>query len=342
MHQAQPAPRRSVPAAEAPAVESFELTILIPCLNEAATIAARVSDARGCLERSGVSGEVLVADNGSIDGSHALAARAGARVVLAMERGRAAALQAGVAEARGRYIILGGDGGAWDAERLDLMLAALRDGAGRVEGDRFGGLRGFSREAIDGLALQDPGTPFASQVPAPLQPDDGDRPLDLRLLHDGARRLFLYPGLTLVAVGLFGAAMLLGGPVELTSSVRLGGPALVAACFSLLLGAQLVLFQALARRHGSVEGLLPARQASRDFLLGAGVETILCAAAVLLLAGLGGVCWAFSLSIGAGGAPGAGAAALRLLTVSLTGAALGLQLGSAGLLASILTLRRAA
>ena len=68
----------------------MELTILMPCLNEAATVARCVAKARGFLERAGIAGEVLVADNGSDDGSPALAERAGARVVRVAERGNAA------------------------------------------------------------------------------------------------------------------------------------------------------------------------------------------------------------------------------------------------------------
>src|SRR2546423_13083096 len=84
--------------------EEIEVSVVMPCLNEARTVAACVSKAARCLEELGVRGEVVVADNGSTDGSQDLARRAGARVVHAPERGYGAALRAGIAAARGRYV----------------------------------------------------------------------------------------------------------------------------------------------------------------------------------------------------------------------------------------------
>ena len=85
----------------------LELTILMPCLNEAETIEVCVRKARDYLERSGVVGEVLVADNGSTDGSQGLALAAGARVAMVLEKGYGAALMGGIREAHGRYIVMG-------------------------------------------------------------------------------------------------------------------------------------------------------------------------------------------------------------------------------------------
>ncbi|MEY4793469.1 MAG: hypothetical protein RL724_405, partial [Pseudomonadota bacterium] len=83
----------------------IELTILMPCLNEAETLAICIEKALGFLRRSGISGEVLIADNGSSDGSQEIAARLGARVTHVPEKGYGAALIAGIAAARGRYVI---------------------------------------------------------------------------------------------------------------------------------------------------------------------------------------------------------------------------------------------
>src|SRR5215472_17685794 len=80
--------------------DALELTILMPCLNEAETVATCVRKARGFLERTGIAGEVLVADNGSTDGSVALAASSGARVIAVAKRGYGSALHAGIGEAR--------------------------------------------------------------------------------------------------------------------------------------------------------------------------------------------------------------------------------------------------
>ena len=119
-----------------------ELTILMPCLNEAATVGRCIAKARGFLERAGIAGEVLVADNGSDDGSAALAHQAGARVVQVPERGYGAALAAGIASARGRYVIMGDADDSYDFGRLEGFVAKLRDGYPLVMGNRFrGGIR---------------------------------------------------------------------------------------------------------------------------------------------------------------------------------------------------------
>ncbi|MEY3251195.1 MAG: hypothetical protein RL227_168, partial [Pseudomonadota bacterium] len=87
--------------------EAVELTILMPCLNEARTLEACISKAHKFLARLGIAGEVLVADNGSKDGSPLLARKLGARVIEVTERGYGAALNAGIKAARGRYVVMG-------------------------------------------------------------------------------------------------------------------------------------------------------------------------------------------------------------------------------------------
>jgi glycosyltransferase involved in cell wall biosynthesis len=119
-----------------------ELTILMPCLNEAATVGTCIAKARGFLERAGIAGEVLVADNGSDDGSAALAQQAGARVVEVPERGYGAALAAGIAAARGRYVIMGDADDSYDFSRIEPFVEKLRQGYPLVVGNRFrGGIR---------------------------------------------------------------------------------------------------------------------------------------------------------------------------------------------------------
>ena len=126
-----------------------ELTILMPCLNEAATVATCVVKAREFLKRARVQGEVLVADNGSTDGSVALAEQAGARVVAVTERGYGAALRAGIAAARGRYVIMGDADDSYDFSQLDAFLGALRAGHPLVMGNRFrGGIRPGAMPAL--------------------------------------------------------------------------------------------------------------------------------------------------------------------------------------------------
>ena len=117
----------------------YELTILMPCLNEAETIEVCVRKARAFLERSGVSGEVLIADNGSTDGSQALATAAGARVVPVSERGYGAALLGGIRAAQSTYIVMGDADDSYDFSNLMPFLEKLRTGEDLVMGNRFKG-----------------------------------------------------------------------------------------------------------------------------------------------------------------------------------------------------------
>ena len=129
-------------AAEALEARALELTILMPCLNEAETVATCVRKARDFLERTGIAGEVLVADNGSSDGSIELARQAGARVVPVSRRGYGSALLGGVESARGRFVIMGDADDSYDFSNLDAFVESLRAGNTLVIGHRFrGGIR---------------------------------------------------------------------------------------------------------------------------------------------------------------------------------------------------------
>lgn len=119
-----------------------ELTILMPCLNEAETVALCVQKARRFLARAGVAGEVLVADNGSTDGSPELARKMGARVIPVAARGYGSALMAGIEAARGRYVVMADADDSYDLSQLDGFLESLRAGNALVIGHRFrGGIR---------------------------------------------------------------------------------------------------------------------------------------------------------------------------------------------------------
>jgi len=179
----------------------MELTILMPCLNEAETVGICVDKALAFLRRAGVDGEVLIADNGSSDGSLAVAESRGARVVPVRERGYGAALSGGIASARGRYIVMGDADDSYDFSRLDGFLDELRNGADLVMGNRFKagirprampalhrwlgnpllsyigrrlfriqvndfhcGLRGANTQSIRALNLRTPGMEFASEM----------------------------------------------------------------------------------------------------------------------------------------------------------------------------------
>src|SRR5450432_1197081 len=127
---------QSLRPAEEPTAAPLELTILMPCLNEAETIATCVAKAQSFLARTGIAGEVLIADNGSTDGSVALAQRGGARIVAVPERGYGAALRAGTAAASGRFVVMSNADDSYDFSRLDLFVAKLREGCDLVMGNR--------------------------------------------------------------------------------------------------------------------------------------------------------------------------------------------------------------
>ena len=117
----------------------LEVTVLLPCLNEAETLEVCVRKALGSLAALGVRGEVLVSDNGSTDGSQEIAQRAGARVVHAPRRGYGAALIAGIGAARGRYVIMADADDSYDLENLGPFVEKLRAGHDVVMGNRFRG-----------------------------------------------------------------------------------------------------------------------------------------------------------------------------------------------------------
>src|SRR5882762_8329372 len=116
-----------------------ELSILMPCLNEARTLGACISKAQNFLEKNGVSGEVIVADNGSTDGSIEIAATLNARVVNVPVCGYGAALAAGIEAAKGKYVIMGDSDESYDFSALTPFIEKLRDGYDLVMGNRYRG-----------------------------------------------------------------------------------------------------------------------------------------------------------------------------------------------------------
>jgi hypothetical protein len=115
----------------------MELTIVMPCLNEAETLATCIQNARLGIERAGVSGEVLVADNGSIDGSVAIAEKAGARVVHVRSKGYGSALRGGIEAAQGRWVIMGDADDSYDFSQIDGFVEKFREGYDLVMGCRL-------------------------------------------------------------------------------------------------------------------------------------------------------------------------------------------------------------
>ena len=195
-----PQPSRH-PVHEALGTRALELSILMPCLNEAETLEGCIRAAGGWLSSSGCAGEIVVADNGSTDGSVEIAERCGARVVHVPMRGYGAALYFGSRAAPGRYIIMGDSDLSYDFSDLSPFVDRLRAGDDLVMGNRFRGgiapgamplknryfgnpllsalgrlffrapigdfycgLRGFSKEAFERMDLRTTGMEFASEM----------------------------------------------------------------------------------------------------------------------------------------------------------------------------------
>jgi hypothetical protein len=298
-------------------VPDLELSIVLPCLNEAETLAVCIDKAKGFLERSGVIGEVIVADNGSTDASRDIAEERGAVVVPVATRGYGAALSGGIRAAKGRFVIMADADDSYDLSSLDPFVAKLRDNYELVMGNRFKGgikpgampplhrylgnpvlstvgrmffssavgdfhcgLRGFNRHAVERLNLRTTGMEFASEmvvkatlaelriteVPTTLSPDGRSRPPHLRSWRDGWRHLrfllmyaprwlFLYPGLSLVALGLLAFVLVLPGPFRL-GSVSLDVHTLVVGMAAIVVGAQVLMFFVLAKQYAIGAGLL--------------------------------------------------------------------------------------
>lgn len=123
----------------APVEHSLELSVVMPCLNEAETLELCIAKALRALDDLNISGEVIVADNGSTDGSQAIGARTGARVVSVEAKGYGNALMGGINTARGEFIIMGDADDSYDFSNLSPFIENLRAGCDLVMGNRFKG-----------------------------------------------------------------------------------------------------------------------------------------------------------------------------------------------------------
>ena len=325
-----------------------ELTVVMPCLNEAETLAVCVDKALAALRENGIVGEVVVADNGSTDGSQQIAADHGARVIPVPVRGYGAALNAGITAARGQYVLMADADDSYNFAHIPRFLAELRKGADLVMGNRFRGgigpgampflhrylgnpvlsqlgrtlfstpigdfhcgMRAFSRDAYDRLALRTTGMEFASEmvvnasllkqtiveVPTTLQKDGRSRPPHLKTWRDGWRHLrfllmysprwlFLFPGLALMLGGFALMAWLLPAERPL-GHINLGVDTLAYAAAAVLLGFQLVFFGVAAKVFAITEGLLPEDESFQRWFRFVNLETGLIAGVLLVLIGLG-------------------------------------------------------
>jgi glycosyltransferase involved in cell wall biosynthesis len=184
--------------------DSIELTILMPCLNEAETLARCIEKAKLGIQRAGVRGEILIADNGSTDGSQTIAEKSGARVVNVKEKGYGSALIGGICAASGEWILMGDADDSYDFSDITgfvkkfqagdelIMGCRLPGGGGTISPgampwknrwignpilsfigrlffkcpahDFHAGLRGFTKTTFDALDLQTTGMEFASEM----------------------------------------------------------------------------------------------------------------------------------------------------------------------------------
>jgi len=178
-----------------------ELSVVMPCLNEAETLAVCIKKAQDYFNREGINGEVVIADNGSTDGSQDIAIKLNARVVDVPEKGYGSALNGGILAADGTYVIMGDADDSYDFSNLNAYIEKLREGNDLVMGNRFKGgikkgampalhkylgnpvlsfigrlffkskigdfhcgLRGFSKEAYSKMDMQTTGMEFASEM----------------------------------------------------------------------------------------------------------------------------------------------------------------------------------
>src|SRR5262249_25578001 len=187
--------------ASEPRASGIELSVVMPCLNEAETLESCIAKAQKAFREANVVGEIVVADNGSSDGSQELAARMGARVVPVAARGYGSALMGGIAAAAGKYVVMGDADDSYDFTHIPRFLERMRAGADLVMGNRFAGgiqphampplhqyfgnplltrigrlffggscgdfycgMRGFSKQAYERMDLRTTGMEFATEM----------------------------------------------------------------------------------------------------------------------------------------------------------------------------------
>jgi glycosyltransferase involved in cell wall biosynthesis len=301
--------------------DGIEVSVVMPCLNEADTVATCVQKARTAMENAGIAGEVIVADNGSSDDSVALARSAGARVVLVKDKGYGAALMGGITAARGRFVIMGDADDSYDFGEVPKFVGRLRNGDELVQGcrlesgggrvlpgamprlhrwlgnplfsrvarrwfrapvhDIYCGLRGFTRSLYERLDQRCTGMEFATEmiikaslvgarigeVPITLHPDGRkSHPPHLKTFRDGwrtlrfflmcsPRRLFLLPGLVLVALGVAGYTVAMPGMT--VGRLTFDAHTLLFASLAVICGSQSMFFAAIAKTFAMTEGVLP-------------------------------------------------------------------------------------
>ena len=289
--------------------DAVDVSVVIPCLNEANSIGICVEKAQKAFQEAGLNGEVVVADNGSTDGSIEIVQKLGARVVPVPQRGYGSALKAGIRAASGVFIIMGDADDSYDFAEVPRFVAEWRKGSEVVMGNRFAGeikpgampwhhkyignpgltallnlffhsgigdthcgMRGFTREVFDRMDVRSNGMEFASEfvikaaqlgartseIPITLWKDKRGRPPHLRSFRDGWRHLrfmllyapnwlFLLPGGTLMAAGLFLTCWLLPGARNISRNVVLDLHTMIFGVIFTLMGAQILAIGSFAK-----------------------------------------------------------------------------------------------
>jgi glycosyltransferase involved in cell wall biosynthesis len=335
-HQAKPA-------------TAVEVSIVMPCLNEVETLAACIRKAQEAIAKNHLAAEIIVADNGSTDGSQAVARELGVRVVEVRRKGYGSALIGGIDAAGGELVVMGDADDSYDFRAIGPLIEKLRQGYDLVMGNRFTGgiqegamvwshrwlgnpaltfisrvffqtpvgdmhcgLRGFRKDAYDRLRLRATGMEFASEmvikasmrrmkiaeVPVTLSPDGRSRPPHLRTWRDGWRHLrfmllfsprwlFLYPGVTLFALGLLVGGILETGPKRV-GSISFDIHTLLLAGFACLIGYQLVVFAVFTKVFAMQQGFHPPNPTYSAWFRNIKLETGLVVGGLAVLAGLAG------------------------------------------------------
>jgi glycosyltransferase involved in cell wall biosynthesis len=373
----------------------------MPCLNESKTLPACIAQIQTAFAEHGISGEIIVADNGSSDGSQAIADRMGARVVSVSRTGYGSALMGGIDASAGKFVVMGDSDCSYDFGHIPRLLEKLRAGNDLVMGNRFRGgirpgamnplhkylgnpvltgigrlffkapcgdfhcgLRGFSKEAYKRMGLRTTGMEFASEmvvkaalfnmriaeVPTTLSPDGRDCPPHLRSWHDGWRHLrflllycprwlFLYPGLTLMALGALVGLLLLPGP-RIVGAMRFDVNTLLFAAMAVLLGFQSVVFAFFTKVFAISAGLLPEDPNLNRLFRYITLESGLAAGFILIAIGLA----ASVLAVGSWGATHFGlldpAHSLRLVIPAVLSLTLGFEIVYSSFFLSVLGMSR--
>jgi len=381
-------------------MSDIELTILLPCLNEAVTLASCITKAKQFLINENIHGEILVADNGSTDGSCDIAVANGARVIHVNTKGYGAALNAGIQAAKGKYIIMGDADASYDFLNLTPFLTKLRDGFDLVMGNRFkggihegampflnkylgnpvlsllgrlffktpigdfhSGLRGFRRASMLNLHLQSQGMEFASEmvaqatlhqlkiteVPIELFPDGRNRRPHLRPWRDGWRHLrllllmspnwlFLYPGISLIIVGVCAMLLLINGPFTI-GRLNFDVHTLLFSGLFIIVGLQAIFFSLFCRLLAAfyTRFSLPAPNLQK-FLQQFTLERGLVIGLILVIMGCLGSVYAFWYWMHQAFGPLIPAQLMRVLIPSFTALISGMQIVFASFFVSVLQL----